>query len=205
MKWRLFFLGFNVINNKVEWWPPWSNSDYSLNPQNLVQYIILVKGPSQAGNALVCAKKKVNTMPADILTLYMTASSPIMILTMWDSHVSSLFSSLMSRDAYMCRQTVSPLLIPVMSWSQTGDKPLPEPMMEQNLLTFESKCKISFNSMRPSDAIWRQRTGSTLAQVMACCLTGPSHYLNQCWLIISKIQLHSSDGNFTRDTSVIYD
>ena len=28
---------------------------------------------------------------------------------------------------------------------------------------------------------------------------GPSHYLNQCWLIISKIQWHSSEGNFTRD------
>ena len=35
-----------------------------------------------------------------------------------------------------------------------------------------------------------KRSGSTLAQVMACCLTAPSHYLNQCWLIISKIQLH---------------
>ena len=44
-----------------------------------------------------------------------------------------------------------------------------------------------------------------LVLVMACCLTAPSHYLNQCWLIISKIQLHSSDGNFTRDTSVIND
>ena len=44
-------------------------------------------------------------------------------------------------------------------------------------------------------------TGSTLAQVMACCLTAPSHYLNQCWLIICKIQSHSSDGNFTRDIS----
>ena len=61
------------------------------------------------------------------------------------------------------------------------------------------------NSLWPSDAIWRQRSGSTLAQVMAWCLTAPSHYLNQCWLIISKIQSHSSDGNFTRDTSVIND
>ena len=43
------------------------------------------------------------------------------------------------------------------------------------------------NSLRPSDAIWRQRTGSTLAQVMACCLMATSHYLNQCWLIISKV------------------
>ena len=43
-----------------------------------------------------------------------------------------------------------------------------------------------FNSLWPSDAIWRQRSGSPLAQVMACCLTAPSHYLNQCWLIITK-------------------
>ena len=49
-----------------------------------------------------------------------------------------------------------------------------------------------FNSLRPSDAIWRHRSGSTLAQVMACCLTAPSHYLNQCWLIISKVEWHSS-------------
>ena len=29
------------------------------------------------------------------------------------------------------------------------------------------------NSLRPSDAIWRHRSVSTLAQVMACCLTKP--------------------------------
>ena len=43
----------------------------------------------------------------------------------------------------------------------------------------------------PSDATWRQRSGSTLAQVIACCLTAPSHYLNQCWLIFSEVQWHS--------------
>ena len=36
----------------------------------------------------------------------------------------------------------------------------------------------------------RKRSESTLAQVMACCLTAPSHYLNQCWLIISEVQWH---------------
>ena len=46
----------------------------------------------------------------------------------------------------------------------------------------------SINSLWSSDTIWRQRSGSTLAQVMACCLTAPSHYLNQCWLIISEVQ-----------------
>ena len=35
---------------------------------------------------------------------------------------------------------------------------------------------------------------------MACCLKAPSHYFNQCWLIISKVQWHSSEGNFTRDS-----
>ena len=50
-----------------------------------------------------------------------------------------------------------------------------------------SKLGGSFNSLRPSDAIWRHTSGSTLAQVMACCLTAPSHYLNQCWLIIRQV------------------
>ena len=38
---------------------------------------------------------------------------------------------------------------------------------------------------------------------MACCLTAPSHYLNQCWLIISKGEWHSSKGNFTAGISAI--
>ena len=59
------------------------------------------------------------------------------------------------------------------------------------------------NSLWPSDTIWHQGSGSTLAQVMACCLTAPSHYLNQCWLIISEVQWHSSEGNFIKDVSTI--
>ena len=34
--------------------------------------------------------------------------------------------------------------------------------------------------------IWWYRSGSTLAQVMACCLTAPSHYLNQYWILINS-------------------
>ena len=59
------------------------------------------------------------------------------------------------------------------------------------------------NSLWPSDTIWRHISGSTLAQVMDFCLTAPSHYLDQRWLIISKVQWHSSECNFTRDTSAI--
>ena len=54
------------------------------------------------------------------------------------------------------------------------------------------------NSLGPSDAIWRWRSWSTLVQVMACCLMAPSHYLNQCWLIISKVLWHSSEDIIIR-------
>ena len=47
------------------------------------------------------------------------------------------------------------------------------------------------HSLWPSDARCRQRSGSTLAQVMACCLTAPSHYLNQHWQIIREVLWHS--------------
>ena len=42
-----------------------------------------------------------------------------------------------------------------------------------------------------------------LAQVMACCLTAPSHYLNQCWRIITEAKWCSSEGNFAWDITAI--
>ena len=51
---------------------------------------------------------------------------------------------------------------------------------------------------------WWNRSGSTLAQVMACCLTAPSHYLNQCWLNISVALWHSAENDFTRNAQDIY-
>ena len=56
--------------------------------------------------------------------------------------------------------------------------------------------KFSINSW-PSDAIWRHRSGITLAQVMACCLMAPNHYLNQCWLLISEVFWHLFENHFT--------
>ena len=41
------------------------------------------------------------------------------------------------------------------------------------------------------------KSGSTLVQVMACCLTTPSHFLNLFWLIISEILWHSHESNIT--------
>ena len=58
------------------------------------------------------------------------------------------------------------------------------------------------DSLWLSDAIWQHRSGSVLAQVMAYCLTAPSHYLNQCWLVVSEVRWQSFEGNLTQDTSV---
>ena len=54
---------------------------------------------------------------------------------------------------------------------------------------------IQVNSMWPSDTI-RHRSGSTLAHLMACHLTAPSHYLNQCLLIIREVQWQSPGPRF---------
>ena len=35
--------------------------------------------------------------------------------------------------------------------------------------------------------VMRYKSGSTLAQVMACCLMATNHYLNQCWFIIKGV------------------
>ena len=49
------------------------------------------------------------------------------------------------------------------------------------------------NSLWPGDAIGWYRCGSTLVQVMAWCLMAPSHYLNQCWLIIKGVLWYSPE------------
>ena len=54
------------------------------------------------------------------------------------------------------------------------------------------------NSLWPGDTVWQYGTRSILVQVMACCLMAPSHYLNQCWLIIGEVPWHSSQGIILR-------
>ena len=60
--------------------------------------------------------------------------------------------------------------------------------ISQNLYKYFLCDNICSNSLWPSDIIWWQRSGSILAQVMACCLMATSHYLNQYWLIIEEVQ-----------------
>ena len=45
---------------------------------------------------------------------------------------------------------------------------------------------VLINSLWPSDAIWRRWIRPAFSGVMACRLTAPRHYLNQCWLVINR-------------------
>ena len=74
-------------------------------------------------------------------------------------------------------------------------------ILKQRTMTVNA---AGFNSLWPSGIIWQQGSRSTLAQVMACCLMAPSHYLNQCWLIISEVLRHSTEGNVAGNAPDIY-
>ena len=58
-------------------------------------------------------------------------------------------------------------------------------------------CVMYLNPMWLSDAIWRQQFGSKFARVKVCCLMAPSHYLNQCCLIINEVLWHPAKTNFS--------
>ena len=58
----------------------------------------------------------------------------------------------------------------------------------------------------PADAIWWHKSGSTLAQVMACCMMATRSYLKHCWHIISEVHWQlPSWYKFTKDTSAMND
>ena len=81
--------------------------------------------------------------------------------------------------------------------------PIVEGVVFSKLQYHYSKDYFVINSLRPSHAIWQQGSRSKLVQVMAWCLMAPSHYLNQCRLIISEVIRHSPGRNSMRDVLTI--
>ena len=67
---------------------------------------------------------------------------------------------------------------------------------ESILINIEIYFHLPVHLLWPRDTIWWHISRSTLAQVMACCLTAPSQYLNHCWIISSKVLRHLPEGNF---------
>ena len=84
-----------------------------------------------------------------------------------------------------------------------GTKPLPEPkfLYHQKLLQHSPEGNSSGNMIsnitKMSLKIAHLKPWSTLAQVMACCLMAPSHYLNQCWLLSIEVLWHSPESKLT--------
>ena len=98
---------------------------------------------------------------------------------------------------------ISDILIVVYSIDQHSDSSRAwqqDPAYSNGLRLSRRICIIWSRWLWPSDVISQQGSRSTLAQVMACCLTAPSHYLSQCWLMISEMLWHSPDSNFTENT-----
>ena len=70
--------------------------------------------------------------------------------------------------------------------------------------TCTSRLGKYLNSLWPSGTIWWQRSGSASAQVIDCCLLAPSHYLNQCWLIISEVLWPESNFRMSAQAIILY-
>ena len=60
------------------------------------------------------------------------------------------------------------------------------------------RSEIHYNTLWPGDAIWRHRSCSMLAQVMAWYLTAPlNHYPKQYWLTMVEVLWHLPRSDFT--------
>ena len=88
-------------------------------------------------------------------------------------------------------------LVQVMAWCRQATSHYLNQCWPRSLTPYGVTRPPWVNSMWPSDTIWRHRPGSTQAQVRACCLTAPGHYLNQCWLFINEVLWHWSERDFT--------
>ena len=109
--------------------------------------------------------------------------------------------------------TKIPALVQMMAWRQSGDKPLSGQWWSVywriyasfglNELSKIIKLQM-INSLRPSEVICRRWCGSTLAQVMACYLMAPNHYLDRFWRITNKVSWHSPEAISEGNTEYIH-
>ena len=76
-------------------------------------------------------------------------------------------------------------LVQVMAWCCQATSHYLSQCWPRSMLPLGVTRPQSVNSLSKW-GIWQHRSGSTLAQVMACCLAAPNHFLNQCWLIIKS-------------------
>ena len=63
----------------------------------------------------------------------------------------------------------------------------------------------SLNSLGPGDPYMHHGAGSSLFQVMSCCLSAPSHYLHQCWLVVNGTLRNKVQWSFNPKLNIIID
>ena len=111
----------------------------------------------------------------------------------WGEVIESVYN----RDYAIYTFFTSPILCSLVSEYSCG--------YECDLIIMRSvtKCSIIIfiNSLCPHYALWHHRIWSTL---VPRCLTAPSCYRNQCWLIIPEVLMHSPESNFTGTAQDIY-
>ena len=74
-------------------------------------------------------------------------------------------------------------------WSQIT---IPDSSIDNSCFCVQvNSLSASFNSLCPSDAVWRQRSLSIFAHTIICF-----HYLNRCWLLINVVLWHSPESKF---------
>ena len=135
-------------------------------------------------------------------------SNPTPLISVWFSPQLRSWTSVCRRGPLLwwvlsgcLRASVSTRWVSWSSWTASSHTPR---LNSRRLNTTRNRYRRrgTINSLWLSDVIWRQGSRSTLAQVMACCLTAPSHYLNQCWLMISEVLWHSPDSNSTENMKI---
>ena len=66
----------------------------------------------------------------------------------------------------------------ILATFRLGCKPLLQ-TTNTRIATIFDRPFLTILNLTPVDSLWCHRSESTLVRVMACCLTAPSHYLNQ--------------------------
>ena len=135
-------------------------------------------------------KQKLFLVCRYLLVTYRGLVSPYGVIDIWrhDHHMASQSHSELIQVLACCLIRAERLPEPALS-RQSNQHIKVDVLKQKNLVhRFLSLHKSSWvNPFWPGDAIWGQRSWPKLFQVvMACCLTAPSHYLNQCWFTLTK-------------------
>ena len=81
------------------------------------------------------------------------------------------------------------------------DVMMPINNFEHNLVVYILSILSDIVPILTGDTIWWQRSGSIVAQVMACCLTALNHFLTQCYHTIKGVLWHWPESNYKKKYS----